>query len=52
MKLKGPHFVDVAVIQEAITDELNTVKKGGIFGRFSETVPPHNSQYICQWSLF
>ena len=27
MKLKGPHFVDVAEIQEAVTDELNKVQK-------------------------
>jgi hypothetical protein len=28
MKLKGLNFVDVAEIQEAITDELNKVQKG------------------------
>jgi hypothetical protein len=27
MKLKGLHFVDVAEIQEAITDELKKVQK-------------------------
>ena len=27
MKLKGPHFADVAEIQEAITDELKKVQK-------------------------
>jgi hypothetical protein len=27
MKLKGLHFVDVAEIQEAVTDELKTVQK-------------------------
>jgi len=27
MKLKGFHFVDVAEIQEAVTDELNKVQK-------------------------
>jgi hypothetical protein len=38
MKLKGLHFVDVAEIQEAITDELMKVQKRGIFGSFSETL--------------
>jgi len=27
MKLKGPHFADVAEIQEAVTDKLKKVKK-------------------------
>jgi hypothetical protein len=27
MKLKGPHFANVAEIQEAVTDELNKVQK-------------------------
>jgi hypothetical protein len=52
LKLKGLHFVDVAEIQEAITDELKKVKKIGIFSSFSETVQPHKSLYICHWSLF
>jgi len=38
MKLKELHFVDVAEIQEAITDELKKVQKRGIFGSFSESV--------------
>jgi hypothetical protein len=33
MKLKGFHFVDVAEVQEAVTDELKKVQKG-IFGNF------------------
>jgi hypothetical protein len=52
MKLKGLHFADVAEIQESVTDELKKVPKRGIFGRFSESVRPHKSLYICQWSLF
>jgi len=45
--------VDVAKIQEAVTDELNKEgPKRGIFGIFSETVRPHKSQYICHWTLF
>jgi hypothetical protein len=28
MKLKGLHFVDVAEIQEAVTEELKKVQKG------------------------
>jgi hypothetical protein len=27
MQLKGPHFADVAVIQEAVTDEIKKVQK-------------------------
>jgi len=27
MKLKGPHFADVAEIEEAVTDELKKVQK-------------------------
>jgi len=47
MKLKGLHFVDVAKIQEAVTDELKKVQKREIFGSFSETVRPRKSLYIC-----
>jgi hypothetical protein len=36
MKLKGLHFVDVAEIQAAVTDELKKVQKRGIFGSSSE----------------
>jgi hypothetical protein len=54
MKLKGLHFVDVAEIQEAVTDELKKAQKRGIFGSFSETVLPRKSLYtrMCQWSIF
>jgi hypothetical protein len=38
MKLKGLHFVDVAEIQEAVTDELKKVQKEEFFSSFSETV--------------
>ena len=31
---------------------IKEVPKRGIFGCFSETVRPHKSLYICQWSLF
>jgi hypothetical protein len=52
MKLKEIHFADVDEIQEALTNELKKVPKLGIFLSFSETVRPHKSLYICQWSLF
>jgi len=51
MKLKGLHFVDVAEIQEVVTDELKKVQKRGVFGSFSETVPLCKSLYIWQWCL-
>jgi histone-lysine N-methyltransferase SETMAR len=38
MKLKGLHFVDVAEIQGAVTDEVKKVQKRGIFSTFSETL--------------
>jgi len=38
MKLKGLHFVDVAEIQEAITDKLKKVEKKEFSAAFSETV--------------
>jgi hypothetical protein len=38
MKQTGLHFVDVAEIQEAVTDELKEGPKRGILGRYSETV--------------
>jgi hypothetical protein len=47
-KLKGLQFVDVAEIQEVLTDELKKVQKEEL----SETVPLCKSLYICQWSLF
>ena len=34
MKLKGPHFVDIAEIQGAVTDELKKVKKGEFLAAF------------------
>jgi hypothetical protein len=38
MKLKALHFVDVAEIQEGVTDELKKVQKEEFFGSSSETV--------------
>jgi len=46
MKLKGLHFVDVAEIQEAVTDELKKVQKRGNFGSFSENVRPRKRLYM------
>jgi hypothetical protein len=36
MKLKGPHFVDVAEIQEAVTDELKKVPKEEVLAAFQK----------------
>jgi len=36
MKLKGLHFVDVAEIQEAITDELKKVQKEEFLAAFQK----------------
>jgi hypothetical protein len=44
-KLKGLHFVDVAEVREAVTDELKKVQKRGIFGSFSEDARPRKSLY-------
>jgi len=45
--------MDVADIQEAITDELKKVQKEEFFGSFSETVQLRKSLvYIHHWSLF
>jgi hypothetical protein len=52
MELKGLHIVDVAEIQEIVTDELKKIQNIGIFGSFSENVRPRKSPYICQWTLF
>ena len=52
MKLKEPHFADVAEIQEAVTDELEKAQKEEFLRSFSETVRPRKILYICQWSLF
>jgi hypothetical protein len=52
MKLKGLHFLDVAEIKEAVTNEVKKAQKRGILGSFSETVQRHKNPCICQWSLF
>jgi len=49
MKVKGLHLADVAEIQKAVTDKLRSPNRG-IFGSFSETVPPRKSLYICHLS--
>jgi hypothetical protein len=36
MKLKGLHFVDVAEIQEAVTDELKKVQNGEFSAAFQK----------------
>ena len=51
MKLKGPHFADVAGIQEAVTDELKTVQKEEFSSAF-QTVRTRKYLYIWQWSVF
>jgi len=40
MKLKGLHFMDVAEIEEAVTDELKKVQKRGNFSSFSTMQKP------------
>jgi hypothetical protein len=50
MKLKGPHFVDVAEIQEVITDELK-VQKEEFSAAFQKMYDHTQPIYICQWSL-
>jgi hypothetical protein len=47
MKLKGLHFVDVAEILGAVTDELKEVQKE-IFQQLLKNVRPCKSLYICQ----
>jgi hypothetical protein len=36
MKLKGPHFADVAEIQEAVTDELKKIQKDEFSATFQK----------------
>jgi hypothetical protein len=52
MKLIGPHFADVAEIQEAVTDELKKVQKEEFSAAFQKIVRPCKRLYICQWILF
>jgi len=52
MKLQRLHFVDVAEIQEVVTDELKKAQKEAFLAAFSETVWQYKSLYVCQWSLF
>jgi len=52
IKLKGPHFADVAEIQEAVTDELKKVQKEEFSAAFHKLYGREKSLYICQWSLF
>jgi hypothetical protein len=47
MKLKGLHFVDVAEIQEAITDELKKVQKEEFSVAFQKLYDSAKSLYIC-----
>jgi hypothetical protein len=51
IRLKGLHFVDVAEIQEAVTNELKTVQKEEFSAAFQELYDRAKG-YICQWSLF
>jgi transposase len=46
MKLKGIHFVDVAEIQETVTDELKKVQKEGFLSAFQKLYDRAKA-YIC-----
>jgi hypothetical protein len=46
MTLKGLHFVDVAEIQEAVTDELRNVQKKEFSAAFQKLYDGANA-YIC-----
>jgi len=55
MKLKGLHFLDVAEIKEAVTDEWKKVKKEEFLAAFQKLYNHTTAYiyiYICQWSLF
>jgi hypothetical protein len=47
MKSKGLHCVDVAEIQDAVTDEFKKPEKRGIFGSFSEAVTAQKPVCVC-----
>jgi hypothetical protein len=47
MKLKGLHFVDVAEIQEAMTDELKKVQKEEFLVAFQNLYDCAKSLYVC-----
>ena len=46
MKFKGLHFADVAVIQEAVTDELKTVRKVEFSAAFQKLYNRAKA-YVC-----
>jgi hypothetical protein len=46
MKLIGLHFVDVAEIQEAVTDVLKKVQKEDFLAAFQKLYDPRKSLYI------
>jgi hypothetical protein len=46
MMLKGLHFVDVAEIQEAVTDELKKIQKRNIWQLFRSCKPAQKSVYM------
>jgi hypothetical protein len=48
MKLKGLHFVDVAEIQEVVTDELKKVQKGEFSAAFQKLYGHKKNLYIRQ----
>jgi hypothetical protein len=53
MKLKGPHFADVAEIQEAVTDELKKVQREEFLAAFQKLYDRAKAYiYIYKWSLF
>jgi HKD family nuclease len=52
IKLKGTNFADVAVIQEAVTDELKKAQKEEFSVAFQKLYDHAKDLYICQWSLF
>jgi len=54
IKLKGPHFVDVAEIQEAVHNELKKAQKeefSAAFQKLYNHAKAYIYIYICQRSL-
>jgi hypothetical protein len=54
MNFKGPHFADVAEIQEAVTDELKKAQKEEFSAASQKLYDRAKAciRFICQWSLF
>jgi len=52
MKLKGPHFADVAEIQEAVTDESNKVQKDEFSAAFQKLYDPTKACIYANGTYF